>query len=382
MPENRKSQNEDGEEGGAIKRGVVNSSADALIENLSSIAGSVVSAGERHVEEFSLKVFGGNLDRLAGNRSTVNAGDVELPGGFGGKVVMSPLIQAMLRACALAPGNLGGAGCTWVVCAPTDQGKSLAAQFLMHGNHNLQPKRSLKIDATNMRNFAKEVAAILKCKAAESCLAQSLRVALKSTAPINDSEARKAAKVASKATAMASEFAGHFFCNPGNAIASGTCDMEMMDAEKQFALRLGRDGLEPSPILIIDQFDCNSEENKDFAKSLIREAAAGGIVAFLITKEEDWASELITLNGGTKCKPLPSNVDNPGYNGTKRFTGPPQWNSLYWPVENLRDLVRFFCEQYELDPMEAIPDNAILTPGEAITTVIGLELERRENGFS
>jgi hypothetical protein len=110
---------------------------------------------------------------------------------------------------------------------------------------------------------------------------------------------------------------------------------------------------------------------------LIREAAAGGIVAFIITKEEEWASELVQLNGGTKCKPLPTNVDNQGYDGTKRFVGPPQWNSLFWPVENLRDLVRFFCEKYSLDPIQAISDNAKITPGEAITTVLGLEIEMR-----
>jgi hypothetical protein len=371
MSEKGEDQNENGEEGGALKR-VVNSAADGLIENLSSIAGSVISVGEKRVQDFSLQVFAENIDRMARDRSTLNAGDVELPGGFGGKVVMSPLIKAMLRACALAPGNLGGSGCTWVVCAPTDQGKSLAAQFLMHGNHNLRPKRSLKIDATNMSNFPMEVAAILKCSAAESCLAQFLRVSLKNTAPITDSGEGKGAKSA----AIATEFVGSFFCNPGNAIAPGT-NMTMADTEKQSALRLGRDGTEPSPILIIDQFDRSSKENKDFARTLIREAAAGGIVAFIITKEEEWASELVQLNGGTKCKPLPTNVDNQGYDGTKRFVGPPQWNSLFWPVENLRDLVRFFCEKYSLDPIQAISDNAKITPGEAITTVLGLEIEMR-----
>lgn len=55
------------------------------------------------------------------------------------------------------------------MCAPTDQGKTIASQFLIHGNHSMIPKRSLKIDATNMTDFAKEVATILQCSAAESC---------------------------------------------------------------------------------------------------------------------------------------------------------------------------------------------------------------------
>jgi len=74
--------------------------------------------------------------------------------------------------------------------------------------------------------------------------------------------------------------------------------------------RFGREGTKPSPILIIDQINDASKENKEFAKSLIREAAACGIVAFLITQKEEWASELAQLNRGTKCKPLPFNVDN------------------------------------------------------------------------
>lgn len=375
MSEKGENQNENGEEDSAIKK-VENSATDALIDSVSSIAGSAASAGEKRVQEFSLEVFMENLDRMAKNRSTINTGDVELPGGFGGKVVMSPLIKAMLYACALAPGDLGGAGCTWVVCAPTDQGKSLAAQFLMHGNHNLRPKRFLKIDATNISNFPMEVAAILKCSAAESCLAQSLRAVLKNKVPINKSGQSKGAKAAAKATAMATEFAGNFFCNPEKAVASGT-DMEMVDADKQAALRFGCDGTEPSPILIIDQFDDASKENKEFTKYLIREAAAGGIVAFLITQKEEWASELAQLNGGTKCKPLPFNVDNLGYDGTKRFVGQPQWNSLFWPVKNLRDLVRFFCEKHMLDPIKAIPDNAKITPGEAIKIVLRMEIEKR-----
>jgi len=70
----------------------------------------------------------------------------------------------------------------------TKRKSCLAAQFLMHGNHNLRPKRSLKIDATNMGIFPMEVAAILKFSAAGSAFfARFLCVGLKSTALINDS---------------------------------------------------------------------------------------------------------------------------------------------------------------------------------------------------
>jgi len=140
MSEKGENQNEDCKEGSGVIKRVAATVADALMESVSSFSGSVVSTGEKCAQDFSLEVFMENLSRMAENGSTADKGDVELPGGFGRKVVTSPLVKAMLHACALTPGDLGGAGCTWVVCAPADQGQSLAAQFLMHGNHNLQPK--------------------------------------------------------------------------------------------------------------------------------------------------------------------------------------------------------------------------------------------------
>jgi hypothetical protein len=122
------------------------------------------------VHDFSLDVCRQHLDRLAREKSIVNVADSELDSGFGGKVTMSPMIYEMMKACLLSVGG----GCTWVVCAPTDQGKTIAAQFLIHGNHCVQPKRSLKIDATNMTDFAKDFAAFMNCSAAEESLSQHL----------------------------------------------------------------------------------------------------------------------------------------------------------------------------------------------------------------
>jgi hypothetical protein len=77
---------------------------------------------------------------------------------------------------------------------------------------------------------------------------------------------------------------------------------------------------------------------------------------------------LIELNGGTKFKPLPYNVDNVDYTGPKRFEGPAQWNDLFWLVEELRDFVKDFCQEHNLDPTEAR-----YTPGEAMKIVAMLE---------
>jgi hypothetical protein len=284
-------------------------------------------------------------------------------------VTMTPMINAMLEACFFSLG--GRSGTTWVLCAPTDQGKTVASQFLIHGVHNLCPKRSLKIDATNMTNFAKECAEYLNCGAAEPNLSQLLCEALGGTA-VSDTDGKS--RVA-KASAKAIDLAGKCLCAPGQ-IASPGDPMQMRDAEQHKILKVETDGEEPAPILVIDNFYEDTKKNEDFVKRLLRDAAAQGIIVFLMTRDEEWASKLIKLNGGTKCKPLHCNVNNEGYDGSKRFTGTALWNGFYWPVGALRELIRPMCQKYGLDEKEAVPDNAKLTPGEANKIVSGMRLRK------
>jgi hypothetical protein len=343
---------------------VVETENDAFVDSMSSMVGSAVEEGANRLNDFSLQVCRENLDRMARERSVVTAGEVaDVKDG----VTMSPMINAMLKACFLSLGGSGGSGTTWVVCAPTDQGKSVAAQFLIHGNHSLLPKRSLKIDATNMKNFAKDFAVYLKCSAAESCMSQLLCEALSDTAPRGDDGGTEVAKV----SAAAIHVAGKYLCNPGNATGKGNL-MEMRDAEQHKVLKLDTDGAEPALILIVDELYCDTEENKNFVRTLLRDASAKGIVVFLMTRDREWASKLIELNAGTKCKPLPYNVDNEGYDGSKRFTGIPKWNGLFWSVKELRQLVLPSCEKFHIDPETAIPDDSKLTPGEAKKIVMNI----------
>jgi hypothetical protein len=354
---------DDGQAGGVFQK-VVISASDAFVESVSSMAGSAVEEGANRLNDFSIEVCRQNLDRMARERSVVTASEVVY---VKDGVTMSTMIDAMLKACFLSLGEGGGNGTTWVVCAPTDQGKSVAAQFLIHGNHSLLPKRSLKIDATNMKNFAKDFAVYLKCSAAESCMSQLLCEALSDTAPRGDDGGTKVAKV----SAAAIHVAGKYLCNPGNATGKGNL-MEMRDAEQHKVLKLDTDGAEPALILIVDELYCDTEENKNFVRTLLRDASAKGIVVFLMTRDREWASKLIELNAGTKCKPLPYNVDNEGYDGSKRFTGIPKWNGLFWSVKELRQLVLPSCEKFHIDPETAIPDDSKLTPGEAKKIVMNI----------
>jgi hypothetical protein len=120
----------------------------------------------------------GKSRSLGREQCILNTSDVRQTGKI--SVSMAPLIVGMLSACALTIGTATAPseGCAWVVCAPTNQGKSVAGEFLIHGNHTVRPKRSLKIDATNMKNFSKDCATFLKCPVAADSLALLLCQAL------------------------------------------------------------------------------------------------------------------------------------------------------------------------------------------------------------
>lgn len=140
----------------------------------------------------------------------------------------------------------------------------------------------------------------------------------------------------------------------------------MRDADQHDVLQLCRDSDSfPCPILILDEFYCQTKENVEFVRLLYKEACNWGIVVFIITTEKEWASKLISLNGGEKIKPLVNNVDNVGYTGVKRFVEEPQWNDLSWTVSQLRFLVGPFCSKHGLDPMKVIPEDTKFSPGEA-----------------
>jgi hypothetical protein len=179
-----------------------------------------------------------------------------------------------------------------------------------------------------------------------------------------------------QATAKVTNIAGHFSCIPGNSIAFST-EMEMRDAEKHkiLTVKTRRQCGEPSPILIIDEFYLNTGKNKAF--TLLRDASSKGVTVFLMTRDSDWASELISLNGGTRCKPLPGNVDNDGYTVATRFVGLARWNDMVWSVETLRDFVQAFYEKHNLIPTEAIPDGANYTPAAAMRVVAELEWQKQ-----
>jgi hypothetical protein len=353
---------------GSFVNKTMNSATGSLAESASSLASGAFEQATKAAYDVTISVCKRNLDRMAAQQSIVNTRDVRKSGNL--SVSMSPAIVGMVEACSLTLGsstNMSGQGCVWVVCAPPDQGKTHAAEYLIHGNHSLRPKRSLKIDATNMTNFPKDCAEkLLNCGAAADSLSLLLCGALEGTA-----DTAGDLSFAAKATSLAGKVA----CQPELTTPFDTL-IEMHDADQHHILRLG-EGMVPAPVLIIDEFYCDTKENQDFIRVLLRDASSANVVVFLMTTNKDWATKLIGLNGGTKVKPLPCNVDNVGYDGSLRFTEAPLWNTLSWTVPQLRALVAPFCKEIGLDREAVVPSDAKYSPSEAFKRARKLRGEKK-----
>jgi hypothetical protein len=326
---------------------------DRIVHALSTAATRAVDGATKHDTDLAVAVCREDLARMASEQSIVNTCDVRQTGK--NDISMAPLINGMLWACSLTLDQPSD-GVVWVVCAPSNQGKTFAMEYLIHGEHSFRPTRSLKIDATNMKNFPKECATLLNCPAAAKSLALTLCQAVSGKVAGTHGATNFAAK--------ASYHVGKSVCEPDMMIP---CDafIKMRDAGEHNILQIG-EGSTPCPILVIDEFYWETEENANFISLLYKEASKLGVVVFVVTSDKKWATRLIKLNGGIKVKPLAANVDNVGYTGVEKFIVEPQWNDLAWEVSQLRFLVKPFCDLHSLDPAEVVPANSKLNPSEAM----------------
>jgi len=69
-------------------------------------------------------------------------------------IVCSPQVRSMMKAYQFYGSDDDGV--VLVGFGPQDSGKSIAAEFLLHGDHNFRPTRGLKISAAGMDDFAQE----------------------------------------------------------------------------------------------------------------------------------------------------------------------------------------------------------------------------------
>jgi hypothetical protein len=201
--------------------------------------------------------------------------------------------------------------------------------------------------------FSRDELGVEKQQAAGPVLGQILCQALTSVEP----------------PSSAGEFADK--AGTGKAMDNATCTLqERRPFVETNAINMYGPGQIPSPaldrkrlpMLIIDNFNRATDKNKDFVEKLLQEASQFGVFVFILTSNETWATTLVGLNQGCKIKPLHGNVNNADYEITKHFRGVPEWNTLPWPVETLRELIRPVCVKHGIDPVTVVPDGAVMLP--------------------
>jgi hypothetical protein len=119
-------------------------------------------------------------------------------------------------------------------------------------------------------------------------------------------------------------------------------------------------------LLILDNFNEVYVENQAFVKKLLQEASQYNVFIFIMTSNRDWATTLVGLNGGSKIKPLYGNVNNTDYKIYLKFSGVPDWNTLPWTIECLREFIRPDCEACNIAPATVVPDSTLMSPVEAM----------------
>jgi hypothetical protein len=123
-----------------------------------------------------------------------------------------------------------------------------------------------------MKNFPKDCAFFLNCGATADCLSLLLCESLAGTA-YNTGELGLAAK--------ASSLAGMVACQPDMTIPFDT-PIEMHHAVYHYILRVDEDEeMLPAPVLIIDEFYCDTKANEDFIRTLLRDASSAEHSEFL-----------------------------------------------------------------------------------------------------
>jgi len=305
------------------------------------------------------EVLKATLARAAAERTV-------LDGGVKNKdLVVSAHIKHMLVSYRGA-----ATGGVVVVCSPPDSGKTHAAEFLMHGDHPFRPDRSLKVTAVSMKDFPSEYASeCLGVEKAAPTMSRILCDALSST-----EVARGPAAAASNLAAKGRSLADEVLCmSPRQSVSLDENALISVYGQEKVC-RNPESPPSPAfrrlPLLVIDNFDEQTDENEAFALKLLHDASDTDVFVFILTKNKDFATSLVALNGGQKIKPLFGNVDNSNYGRTDPFEGLPEWNDMPWSAEALRDLIRPQCEKYKIRPEELVPDGASMKPRQALNLVV------------
>lgn len=88
-----------------------------------------------------------------------------------------------------------------------------------------------------------------------------------------------------------------------------------------------------SSILLLDNFNTASQDNRYFLEALIAASVRCGFYTVVITQEKEFANTMSAMNKGMKIAPLPGAV------GEGSTYSDPKWNDLVWEKSLLCDMV-------------------------------------------
>jgi hypothetical protein len=225
------------------------------------------------------------IEGLADRREVCHGGNMD-PSLFLSphETVESPIVEALEDLYI----NARPHGRTYVLYAPPTQGKTCGARYFLQtqlfnftseDNVSLPPPKGIMITGTGIQNYFQHMESIL---GAQDC----------------------GAWMVSLIAAM------------------------MPDAN------LPMDHL--TPVLLLDHFNHDSEENRVFLEKLFCSAHNCKFYIVIITQNREFANYMCKMNGGKKIAPLPAAISN---RDDKEAWKDPTWNGLKWSRALLSEMI-------------------------------------------
>eukprot|EP00978_Attheya_sp_CCMP212_P007522 scaffold17426_cov58-Attheya_sp.AAC.2 len=218
---------------------------------------------------------------------------------------------------------------------PSGSGKTVAAEFLMFGDHIWRPERAILIQCTGMTDFA-------GAQFTESFGTQQEAVQTMATLLV---EALLPAK--DKVTVVLDLMQNilNFMQKLKDMHCVNPSYLKTWAAEDEWIKRwLARRSLIEQKIMSIYHF--SKDANITFVDKLYSAAHDKGVKVFIFMKNNEWAANMIKINRGEKIVPLEENVDN-SWDGIETFVEAPKWNCLNWTNESLVEVGRL--RKYQVD---------------------------------
>ena len=223
-------------------------------------------------------------------------------------------------------------GTTYICYGRSGTGKTMAALHLIHGEHDNRPRRAIMVNAGGDNDFPEYFARMQNAPEAAPFLANILCAAL-----VFDEKKKESAD-------GIGVYAWTLFTKIRRLIKDcheRTIDQPSIALQQSDLLEIGvvraRQTRTDLPLLIIDDF-AESSPNRNFLSSLYIQASALEITVLVLTKDADWGTRMVEINGGVKILPMDEVIRNPRGDSVEPFEEEPDWTGMGW---NLRDLQNF-----------------------------------------